>query len=59
MFPEELKMFPKDTGTSWLNSGIKEGSLGSFCVSFALMVDSLARRASKGQGWFPGTPGHT
>ena len=34
----------------WLNSGIKEGSSGSFCVSFALMVDSLARRASEGQG---------
>ena len=57
MFPEEL-LFPKDTGTSWLNSGIKEGSSGSFCVSFALMVDSLARRTSEGQGWFPGTPGH-
>ena len=26
--------------------------------NFALMVDSLARRASEGQGWFPGTPGH-
>lgn len=49
MFPEELGRFPKDTRTSWLNSGIKEGSLGSFRVSCALMVDSLTRRASKGQ----------
>lgn len=49
MFPEELGMFPKDARTSWLNSGIKEGSSGSFCVSCALMVCSLTRRASKGQ----------